>query len=465
MIHISIDRTSHITLNQQLYLALKLHILNGILPAKTRLPSSRHFSDFLGVSRNVVLEAYEQLTAEGFIEGRQGSGTYVADGTQLDGYMREEEQKKETLSGLRHEPNKDIIDFRTGVPDLSLFPLKTWGRIYHHICDTIHPADLDYYQPKGCYTLRYALSKHLLRTRGVISNPEQILITTGATQALSLCAKQVSKYDKIFVEFPTNADILKILQQSNASTTLIPVDEEGFRTDCLPKHTSAKLIFTTPSHHFPTGGILSAKRRIELIRFAKQNDGYIIEDDYDSEFRFAGSPIHSMQSLCPDRVIYIGTFSKKLFPALRIGFMVIPPNLMDNFFESKRLVDQHSPILEQLTLAQFINDGLLDRHISKSRRVYKEKKEHLESALKQAFGTRISCRGNNTGLHLIVDFSDTIFDHAIFQIFEKSKLRIYPIEQNSAVPHHLQNTLMLGYGNLTKAQITEGVKRLETIVK
>ena len=308
MLYIKLDRSRKTSLTQQLYTGIIEKILNGALSAGEKLPSSRSLSRSLGVSRNVVLEAYDQLTAEGFIESAHGSGTYVADGTQMNGYRIGQVPQKKPLTGLLYEPDSAVIDFRTGVPDLSLFPVTKWGGLYRSVCESLDPITLDYYQALGCYELRYALARSLNKTRGVVCDADHILITTGAAQAFALTARVLTPKEHVIVEDPINNDILKIIKASGADVHPVIVDDQGIRADLLPDLNTVKYIFTTPSHHFPTGGILSAQRRIALIQYAESHGGYVVEDDYDSEYRFTGAPIHSLQSLNPDRVIYVGTF-------------------------------------------------------------------------------------------------------------------------------------------------------------
>jgi len=461
MIYIEIDRKKNIPLVRQVYSQLSKKILSGVLESGEKLPSSRALSEHLEVSRNVILEAYDQLFAEGYITAREGSGTYVSDGTYLENYSVKKLSPKKPIVGLRHEPNENIVDFRTGVPDLSLFPIKKWGSLYKRVCEDISSYNLDYYEPRGCYELRYELSQYLNRSRGVVSSPEQIFITTGAAQAFTLTSRILLGKDKhVIVEDPINNDILKIIRNTGAIVHAIPVDEQGIVTNKLPSDIRASYIFTTPSHQFPTGGILSIKRRIELIHFAEKSEGYVVEDDYDSEYRFAGSPISSLQSLSPERVIYVGTFSKTLYPALRIGYIVLPKELEKRFSKAKHLEDLHSPVLEQITLAKFISEGLLSRHINVSRKAYSEKRNHLEGELIRVFGSGVKIKGNLTGIHLIAKFGEYRFDPSIFDRFLDFGIRLYPIDIHAINKGLYENTLMLGYGNLSKQQISLGVERL-----
>ena len=462
MLHIEIDKKTKTPLHRQVYHAFRNQILEGHLKSGNKLPSTRGLSTYLGVSRNVIIESYDQLIAEGFITPREGSGTYVSDGAFLSSYKKVEQSPKKSIIGLRHEPDESIIDFRTGVPNLGLFPIKRWGQIYKDICDNIDAIDLDYYEPRGRYELRYELSKYLFRSRGVVCSADQIFITTGAAQAFTLTSRILLDKDKhVVIEDPINSDILKIIRSTKATIHSIPVDNQGIVTDDLPYKIDARYIFTTPSHQYPTGGILSIKRRIALIEYAKKSDGYIVEDDYDSEYRFSGAPISSLQSLDPERVIYVGTFSKKLFPALRIGYIVLPKALESDFSEAKHLEDLHSPVLEQITLARFIKSGYLDRHISTTRKFYKEKRERLQYALKKTFKDAVFIKGNLTGIHLIAQFKNYQFSEKVFKKFSVYGIKIHPIDKHTIKKGKYDDTLMLGYGNLSDENIILGVKRMK----
>ncbi len=462
MLHIDIDKEKNVALYRQVYSAIRTQILEGRLKQSFKLPSTRQLAQSLGISRNAVIEAYEQLIAEGFIESVKGSGTFISGGAFLEGYKQKELSPEKSIIGLRYEPDDDIIDFRTGVPNLGLFPIKQWGKIYKDVCDKINAYDLDYYEPRGSYKLRYELSKYLFRSRGVVCDADQIFITTGAAQAFTLTSRMLlDESSHVVIEDPINNDILKIIIATGARIHSIPVDEQGIVTKALPENVDALLIFTTPSHQYPTGGILSAKRRVELIKYAGKCGGYIVEDDYDSEYRFSGSPISSLQSLCSERVIYVGTFSKKLFPALRIGYIVLPKDLEKLFGQTKHLEDLHSPVLEQLTLAEFVKSGMLDRHISTSRKFYANKRQLLEQELTKVFGENVSFHGNSTGIHLLAIFHGFSFTQDMFEKFPGFGFNIHSIEEHTIKKGEYNNSLMLGYGNLSDEQIVLGVSRMK----
>lgn len=458
---IQIDRTLNIPLIRQVYEQIRLSILNGWIVAGERLPSTRELASSLGISRNVILEAYEQLIVEGYIEGRKGSGTYVAEGTFLN--LSTMENYNPLYEQQLNKEIEDIIDFRSGLPALDMFPRNAWGKIAKEVCiDTTH-AIFGYDYPEGRAELRYIVSDYLNRTRQVLCHPDQLVITSGATQALSLISNLLlSPGDEVIIEDPITNEIQTIFSSQGSILYPIPVDEQGMRTDLIPLTRKPKFIFVTPSHQFPLGGTLPIQRRIQLIQFARTNDCFIVEDDYDSEFRYQGVPVSSLQGLDPERVIYIGTFSKILSPALRLGYLILPPSLIEQGKNLKWYTDLHTPSLEQLTLAKFINEGRLEQHVKKMKRIYKIRRDYLKSCLLEEFGDNVKISGDTTGLHLIAVFNNIEFSaQKVAEILGVYKVKVYPIEPHTIRKNLHQNKLILGYGNLTKEEIKKGVTRLK----
>lgn len=462
MIWIPIDRTLDMSLIRQVYEQIRTRILHGELVAGECLPPTRELASQLEVSRNVVVEAYEQLLAEGFIEGRQGSGTYVAEGAYL-----EQQQKKEFLSffemhHLKEETN-DVIDFRSGLPALDMFPRNTWGQIAKQVCADTSNSVFGYGYPEGRVELRHILSRYLKRTRGVHCHPDQLVITSGATQALSLITNLLlSSGDKVIIEDPITNEIQTIFTSTGALLHPIPVDEQGMRTELIPLNEKPSFIFVTPSHQFPLGGALPIQRRIQLMQFARKVDCFIVEDDYDSEFRYEGAPINSLQGLDPDRVIYIGTFSKILSPALRLGYLILPPSITKRCKDLKWFTDLHTPSLQQLTMARFIDERHLERHIRKMKKIYKSRRDHVKKCLVEEFDTKVKISGDSTGLHLIVEFQSTVFtDQRVSTIMKEHKVKVYPVELHTIQKGKHQNKIILGYGNLSKEEIQVGIHRLK----
>lgn len=461
MLWIPVDRTAEKPLIRQVYDQIRQQILRGGLQAGVKLPSTRELAEDLHVSRNVILEAYDQLLAEGYIESRPGSGTYVAEGA----YFAEEYAQRAVLVAPtvdNHQKQRESIDFRPGLPALDHFPRKIWSQLTQRIYSQADASQFGYDSPEGRLELREALSHYLLRTRGVRCGPDQLLITSGAAQALSILAKLlISPGARVIVEDPVTNEVQSIYSRSGAEFIPIPVDEYGIQTGLLPPDERPAFVLVTPSHQFPLGSILSIQRRISLIHFARSSDCYIVEDDYDSEFRYTGTPVSSLQGLDPERVIYIGTFSKILSPALRLGYMILPSALISASRLTKRLSDLHSPTLDQLVLARFIEEGHLERHIMKMKRLYRKRRDTLIHCLRNTFGNCIHILGDATGLHIVVEFPDIdVTDNSIMQSLEQAGVRVYPVEIHTVCKGEHRHEMILGYGNMTEGEIVEGVKRI-----
>ncbi|MEN8906399.1 MAG: PLP-dependent aminotransferase family protein [Clostridiales bacterium] len=454
------------TLVSQVYEEIKSKIHNGIIIPSQKIPSTRQLSKDLQVSRNVIVEAYEQLYAEGYIKTLRGSGTFINNGLFLENYKTLHKIKRENIKGLKIEPDENIIDFRTGVPNLSMFPKELWGKLYKKVCQQIDSIQFDYHEPRGCYDLRYELAVYLKRTRGILCQPSQVIITTGAAQSFSMIGEVFNNKDKknILVEDPLSKGILECLEKTDLEIHTIPVDLNGMNTKLLPKKLTPNLIFTTPSHQFPTGSILSIKRRVDLIEYARKKSSYIVEDDYDSEFRFEGFPIKSMQSLAPERVIYVGTFSKILCPALRLAYIIVPEKLIKEMCYVKSVYDIHSPILEQLTLSVFIKNGYLDKHIRKLKGFYKRKVELITNEIRKHFNNNIYISGNSAGIHLVLNFKNFNFQEDFIKKLENNGLRVQTVEKHAINKGNHMNEILMGYGNLSDEEIIDGIKILRELL-
>jgi len=454
---LSIDRQANSPMFRQVFNSLQEAILSGELPADYKLPSTRELASQLHVSRNVILEAYELLLAEGYITGRSGAGTYVAKGACLLGFTKAEPlQLPSSPAKQMNEPEIDFISFRTGLPALNLFPMKKWGSILQSVCTESSIAELGYGDPSGDLELRRLLAKQLWISRGVVSKPEQIIITNGAVQALQLIVKLLlNSHDEVLVEDPSNVDLKTILTSTGAELHCVPVDDSGLLTHRLPLNLRPKCIYVTPSHQFPLGGILPIQRRIELVEYARRNGSYILEDDYDSEFRYDGAPVHSLQSLCPEQVVYIGTFSKIMFPSLRIGYMIVPEPLIKRCRQLKRLSDYQTPIIEQLALTRFMNSGSLSAHILKMKKLYKRRRELLLDALNDHIDMPYQICGRAAGLHLVAQVDAQLPEDLMNRLEAESVFAVL-------LPN---KRLLLGYGHLDDHQIYEGVRRIAKALK
>ena len=432
-----IDRTSRVPLTRQVYGALKQNILAGKLQENDKLPPSRVLAKELGVSRIVVVEAYEQLLAEGYVTARQGAGTFVSKGVSMMSMKtsvrdlgpgvgvgagagsdsvsgsdagaqtgRYAQPVQKTRPGLgSHHPHDgsemyppesnaaEIIDFKPGVPALDLFPGQKWAMLARKEFLDSPRQTLGYQAPEGLPQLRHSIADYLFRNRGLDCSPDQIVITSGAAQALVLAVNLIfdrrrSGPKRGVMEDPASPDIRNSFLSAGVELSYVPVDHQGMITSRLPdppKGKENRLIYVTPSHQFPLGGVLPVRRRIRLIEYARLQNGWIIEDDYDSEFRYGGPPLSSLYELDPERVVYIGTFSKTLFPGLRIGYCVLPWQFVKRGRDMKWLMDIHTSVMDQLTLDAFIREGFLDRHLRNIKGVYQKRRDCLAAALADNF--------------------------------------------------------------------------------
>jgi GntR family transcriptional regulator/MocR family aminotransferase len=457
MLWIPIDRTLDIPLNRQVYQQLREKILQGHLHAGEKLASTRELSAELKVSRNVILEAYDQLLAEGFLIARRGSGTFVAEGVLLT----QQTKPYITQNAGDSAADKEFINFRSGIPALNLFPRKTWTKISHQLWHNSESSILGYGAPEGRIELRQTLAHYLLKTRGVECHPEQIIITSGATQAMTLVSRLLlSPNDIAIMEDPITNDIQAIFKASGATIYPVPVDELGMKTTLLPANVHPKLVFLTPSHQFPLGSTLPIQRRIQLIEYARKNLCFLIEDDYDSEFRYEGPPVSSLQGLDSEFVLYIGSFSKILSPALRIGYIVLPTQLIEKCRQLKWFTDLHTPSLDQLTLSRFIQEGYMQRHIAKMKKFYKSQRDFLIQCLQSTFSHKVKLSGYSTGMHLIAEFEQIVFTQKLLLKIEHLGVKVYPVEDHTIEKGKYSNRLIIGYGHLKKNEIEQGVTRL-----
>ena len=465
MLWLTINRSLSVPLIQQIYQQIRELILQGKLQEGEKLPSTRALAEELAVSRNVVIEAYDQLASEGFIETNHGSGTFVAEGT----YLKPRVEVKLATDFKMFENSQerhDLIDFRSGIPALNLLPQKTLAKLSYQLWNDVPFSVFGYDLPAGRPELRNSLAKYLEKTRGVHCHPNQLVITSGATQALTIVGKLLlSAGDEVLIEDPITNDIQTIFKSAGALLFPVSVDKEGMKTSLLPQDKEPKFVFVTPSHQFPLGGILPIQRRIELINYAREKDCYLVEDDYDSEFRYEGSPIHSLQGLEPERVLYIGSFSKILSPALRMGYVILPKSLIERCRNLKWFTDLHTPSVNQLILARFIEEGYLERHIAKMKKVYRWRRDFFIACLKKAFTNRINIFGASTGLHLIAEFQELTFTKPLIEEISHFGVKVYSVEDHAIVKGRHENRLILGYGHLTKEELKVGVSRLKQAIE
>lgn len=457
---IEINRKSELQLWRQIYQSLRDRIINGQLKAGEALPSTRELARNLDISRNTVCEAYEMLIAEGFVISRQGAPTRVAEGLFV-----------EKSPGSASDVNTDSVrsltaDFRTGRPDLRHFPRFLWQQMLHKVSEEMPLEQYGYTGPKGYPELCTEIAAWLFRSRGLTVDAQDIFITAGATHALHLIADLLYVNGRdILMEDPCHTGMLRTFLNKGCSIVPVPVDEQGLQTEFLPNGENACAVYVTPSHQFPLGGILPAVRRAALIRFAAENEIYVIEDDYDSEFRYGGEPIAPLYAMDPQRVIYVGTFSKALFPALRIGYVILPRQLHKRWRDLRTHADVQNPPFEQAALTEFLRTRKLDRYIQKMRRIYGERRRVLLESLKETFGSEWRAYGDAAGLHLTIEIPGIRFDDAFRKNCLQSGIYITPLEYHCIQKGRHLNKLLIGYGHLEPEEIQKGMALLHDFIK
>lgn len=459
MFGIELKRNNEVSLARQIYGSLRGMMTEGSLKPGETLPSTREMARQLAISRNTVCEAYEMLLSEGFIESRQGAPTRVTAGLRL-------EKRKTPLDGERHQnplhtTSHIIVDFRTGRPDLGRFPRQAWLRQSYNAAERLHVDKWGYTGPEGLPELRDEIASWLFRGRGLTVLPQDIFITSGSTQALHLLAGLIqSGKREMIVEDPCHTGMLKVLQKKGIGVRPIPADKQGLITGLMEGGSEACAAYVTPSHQFPLGGILPASRRAALVKYAWKHDMYIIEDDYDSEFRYAGTPVAPLHSLDPQKVIYVGTFSKILFPALRIGYVVLPRLLHARWRSLRTYSDVQNPPFEQAALAEYLRTRKLDLHIRRMRKLYGQKRKALLDAMEEAFGRTWVPWGDSAGLHLALEFPGRTFDREFDLRCRSHGIRITPVEYHAINKGMHSDKLLLGYGHLEADEIRNGVSIL-----
>lgn len=456
------------TKTRQVYSWIRDRIMQGIYQTGAPLPSTRELAKELGVSRALMVEVYEQLTAEGLLEGKQGSGTFVIDidsSRPLHVHSEESIYRNEEIFPSQGSRSYDI-DFRPSFPALEHFPIQKWKRTAQDVYRDLPPSLLGYQEDlAGDIELRQAICNHLLHTKGLHCLPSQIIVTAGATQAFSIIGKLLlTSGEAIAMEDPMATFIHNIFAETNARIVPVPVDADGLCVQQLPTDVKPKCIFVTPSHQFPFGGILSVSRRLQLLDYARSAGAYIIEDDYDSEFRYGGMPFHALRELDEERVIYVGTFSKNMFPALRLGYILAPQELVESILQLKRKADVQCPVLLQLTLARFMNEGHLKRHILRMKRIYHKRRTHLIHVLTDTFGEKVQISGDAAGLHLIATWPGRNADLLTAMELEEHRIKIYPAERYTIRKDQYNDSLIMGFGNVNETQISEGIQALAQFI-
>jgi GntR family transcriptional regulator/MocR family aminotransferase len=453
----------------RIYQQIREAILDGRLRADEQLPPSRELAARLLVSRNTVALAYERLTAEGFLTSKVGAGTFVSDTQRSRGRtapagtgVRPRAQWADAEVFTQSRPAEPRFNFGVGMPDPKLFPWETWRRL---VAQVLRPATFrasGYDEPAGHADLRAAIARYVGVSRSVRAAAQDVLITRGAQQALDLIGRVlIDPGDVVAVEEPGYPPARALFASLGAKVIGVPVDGEGIVVRSIPR--TARLVYTTPSHQFPLGTVMSLPRRAALLTWAQQHDAVVIEDDYDSEFRFADRPLEPLQSLDrTGRVIYVGSFAKTLLPMLRIGFLVTPESLRTALHAAKQLTDWHNELVGQVALARFIDEGLLARHVRKATREYAQRRTAITEILARDFAEEFDIVPSSAGLHLCAP----VRPHASIEVASvAAQARQAGIAVDELARYGGGPGLVFGYGGIGRADIPTGLARLAGIIQ
>jgi GntR family transcriptional regulator/MocR family aminotransferase len=449
-----LDRQLAEPLRAQLERELRGAIRLGRLGAGERLPSSRALARELGVSRGLVQECYAQLWAEGYLVTRSGSGTRVAAGAVPE------------MSAFVDSPvpaARLTADFRPGWPDVASFPRPDWAWAIREACRTVSAEELGYGDPRGSTRLREVLSGYLRRVRGAVAEPDRMIVCTGFSQGLNLTLRALAREGirRVALEDPGHVE-RREAARCGLDGVPVAVDEHGIDVDALAA-SGARAIVLTPAHQSPTGVVLAPERRQALVEWADAQNATIIEDDYDAEFRYDREPIGALQGLAPHRVAAIGTVSKSLAPAVRLGWIVSPPRLVERIAEEKKYEDQGSPGLDQLALASLIESGRFDKHLRRMRTRYAAKRQTLIDAL-AVHAPQIELSGLAAGFHAVAHLPDGLDEPAIVVKARERSIGLYAMSRFRADGQTQPPRLVIGFGNLTEPAIERGIATIADLL-
>ncbi|QET05220.1 PLP-dependent aminotransferase family protein [Cupriavidus pauculus] len=475
-----LDRTKG-ELGRQLTLVLREAIRAGELKPGESLPSTRYLAGTIGISRGLVTNAFEQLIAEGFLEAQAGSSTRVSSSLSAVPVSTAQRRARKPAAAPKLPPRAAAfaeaarqftplppVPFAVSVPIGPTSPDDTWRKLGNRTRGLRAAAPSGYDDPQGVPALRAAIADYVRKSRSVHCAPEQVIVTAGTQQGLYLaCQILLEPADLAWVEDPAYRGITGILEATGAGERMmrVPVDESGIDVDAgIRAAPHARVAFVTPSHQYPLGMPLSMARRTALVTWARENGAWIVEDDYDSELRYVGHPFPSLQGLAPDRTIYLGTFSKILFPSLRLGYAIVPEHLVPAFCGARGLMDRHPPSADQHTLAAYIAEGHLDRHIRRVRLVYAERRQHLISTIEARIpAKRAWLQPGDQGMHVVLWLADGIDDVAVAAKAMESGVAVRPVSP-LYTPGRRRPGLILGLGGYPDAQTEEAVNRLGAVI-
>ncbi len=477
----SIERSSQVPIYRQLEASLRRLILQGSLTPGQKLPSTRDLCQELGVSRITVKSVYEQLVAEGYARARTGAGTFVAQGLDFeaspnirrrrqrnsDADVEISDRARAIMSSQASVRHGETEPFRPGIPALDLFPIKAWNKylLDAMACEQRH--HLSYGQLNGSSSLRDSIARHLNDARGMQVDPAQIVITSGAQQAFVMIAfVLLNKGDVVWYENPGHIAGRDVMQIMGANIAAVPVDNEGLDIQfAIDNHPNPAIIFTTPSHQQPLGTTMSLVRRLTLLNYAQQNNAWIIEDDYDSEFRYRGRPLPALSALDSERrVFYVGTFSKSMFAAIRTGYIVVPPGLVDSFAKAGNLLGHGSSAVVEHALSCFMDDGRFVEHIRKMRRVYRDRRDLLFECLMRDCQNNLDPQPTDAGMHIVAWLKNTVDDQTAYNALLTAGIESLPLSVYCTRPLERYG-IVLGFCNAHERRIPDLVKRISRTLR
>jgi GntR family transcriptional regulator/MocR family aminotransferase len=450
----------------QLYQYFKSEIQSGRIPSGVRLPSIRTLSNYLNISRNTVETTYQQLIAEGYVESRPRIGLYVIElESEMILPLSKIDSSQFSLSRKVSEnlsKEQYLYDFSYGKIDLDNFPYSIWKKFTNKCLNDNQRDLLLYGNPQGEIGLRNELAKYLHQSRGVLCSSDQIIIGAGTQQTLSLLCQLIGlNKQSIAMEEPGYDGARAVFENHGFQVKSILLEEDGINLEQLQQDGS-KLVYITPSHQFPNGMVMPISKRIKLLQWAEEHNGYIIEDDYDGEFRYHGKPIPSLQGLDPKgNVIYLGTFSKSLLPSIRLSYMVLPETLLKRYLENFQIYEQPVSRIHQKTLQHFMENGYWSRHIRKMRNIYHKKQITILSSIKKIMGQKVEVIGKDSGLHILLKVRNNMSEKELIESAKKVGVKVCPTSRyyinnkNFIVP-----MILLGFGGLTEDEINQGIKIL-----
>ena len=448
---IELDRAAPIALHRQIEASIRDGIRTGRLTRGTALPPTRRLAAELGISRGVVIEAYQQLVAEGYLTSRAGGYTRVAIAPE-----------RAAESALAARPGAPEIDFCPCRADGSMFPRAAWLRSVKRVLAT---ADFGYVRSSGVPALHDALAQYLNRVRGTSVQPGDIVVCNGYAQGIALVIHVLaaSGARRLAVEDPcADDDAVPVARAAGLEVVGVPVGADGIRVEALDG-VDADALVLTPSHQWPTGGVLSARSRAAVVRWAGERGALIVEDDYDAEYRYDRAPVGALQGLAPERVVYAGTASKTLAPGLRLGWLVVPPQLRERVAEAKSLADRGSPVLDQLAFADFLERGEFDRHLRRTRPVYRRRRDALLAALRAELPD-FEPAGIAAGLHLVAYLPGDLDEAPLIEAAARRGVAAYGLAQYR-VAHPGRPGLLFGYATLHESELARGVRVMAEVVR